>query len=106
MRILYLSLKKQWFEMIVRGYKKEEYREINEYWTKRLVETKGNLLEGFTYKHFDFVEFTLGYPSANDEKARARFELKSIEKKIGKEEWGAESGKVYYVITIGDRVKN
>ena len=50
MRILYLPLKKKWFDMIVSGIKKEEYREINEYWTKRLVETEGNLIDGFTFK--------------------------------------------------------
>lgn len=34
---LHLTLKKEWFDMIATGVKKEEYREIKEYWTRRLV---------------------------------------------------------------------
>ena len=36
MKILHLTLKKQWFEKILSGEKKEEFREIKEYWNKRL----------------------------------------------------------------------
>ena len=35
-RILHLTLKKQWFDMISEGVKKEEYREIKEYLEKAL----------------------------------------------------------------------
>lgn len=38
MKTLYLTLKKKWFDMIVSGVKKEEYRESKVYWLKRLVE--------------------------------------------------------------------
>jgi hypothetical protein len=31
-------MKRKWFEMIACGEKKEEYREIKEYWIKRFVE--------------------------------------------------------------------
>ena len=103
--VLYLPLKKKWFDMIVSGIKKEEYREINDYWTKRLVKTEGNLIDDFTFKHFDYVEFTLGYPSADNTDARARFKFDGIEKNTGRIEWGAESEKIYYVIKIGERVK-
>ena len=36
MEILHLTLKKKWFDMILSGEKKEEYREIKPYWNKRL----------------------------------------------------------------------
>ncbi len=36
MRILHLVLKRRWYEMIERGEKTEEYREIKPYWTKRI----------------------------------------------------------------------
>lgn len=36
-RILYLTLKKRWFDMILYGEKKEEYREIKPYWINRLM---------------------------------------------------------------------
>jgi len=34
---LRLSLKSKWFEMTKSGIKKEDYREINSYWIKRLT---------------------------------------------------------------------
>lgn len=37
MKILHLTLKKKWFDMIASGEKTEEYREIKPYWWKRLV---------------------------------------------------------------------
>lgn len=37
---LQLSLKKQWFEMTDALIKKEDYRDINEYWYSRLVDRK------------------------------------------------------------------
>lgn len=35
-RVLYLSVKKEWFDMIASGEKKEEYREMSTYWSSRL----------------------------------------------------------------------
>ena len=34
MRILHLTLKKQYFDDIIAGEKKEEYREVKPYWAK------------------------------------------------------------------------
>jgi hypothetical protein len=48
--ILYLTLEREWFGDIVRGVKNEEYRELKDYWKKRL--------EGRTY---DIVRFRNGY---------------------------------------------
>jgi hypothetical protein len=50
MKILHLTLKKRYFDKIAAGIKKEEYREIKPYWTKRL--------EG---KTFDEILFKNGY---------------------------------------------
>ena len=36
MNILHLTLTKNWFDLILSGEKKEEYREIKPYWEKRL----------------------------------------------------------------------
>lgn len=35
-KILYLPLKKKWYEMIESGEKPEEYREDKPYWRRRL----------------------------------------------------------------------
>lgn len=35
-KILYLTVSKQWFDLIASGVKREEYREIKPYWIRRL----------------------------------------------------------------------
>ena len=37
MKNLHLNLHKKWFDMILSGEKKEEYREVNPYWAYRLI---------------------------------------------------------------------
>lgn len=51
MKILHLILKKKWFQMILSGEKREEYREVKPYWEKRLD-------NGVVY---DIIEFRNGY---------------------------------------------
>lgn len=34
---LNLKIKKDWFDMILKGEKKEEYRRLGDYWTNRIV---------------------------------------------------------------------
>ena len=55
MRVLYLTLKKRWFDEIFAGRKKIEYREVKPYWTKRLFDGDG------VERKFDVVEFRNGY---------------------------------------------
>ena len=54
MKILHLTLKKKWFDLIASGEKVLEYRELKPYWAKRL-------LDGDVGKHFDIVRFKNGY---------------------------------------------
>lgn len=42
-KILYLSLKKEWYNLIDDGVKTEEYREIKPYWVKRLLPLKNKV---------------------------------------------------------------
>ena len=53
LKVLRLAVRKEYFEQIKAGIKKEEYREIKDYWIKRLS------------KHYDQVWITLGYPKKN-----------------------------------------
>lgn len=55
MRILHLNLKGEYFDAIARGEKKEEYRLVNDYWTKRLVN-----------REYDSILIKRGYPKHND----------------------------------------
>jgi len=54
-KILHLTLKKEWFDKILSGQKKIEYRDIKPYWQKRLLDEKGNPL------NYDFIIFKNGY---------------------------------------------
>lgn len=92
--MLILPIKKKWFDMIKSGEKKEEYREIKPYWTKRLgFEDKGTGKVAFVRR---YVLFRNGY--GNDKPTIKCFV--HIERNYGIEEWGAEPNKLYYVLTI------
>ena len=124
MKTLTLSLKKQWFDMIKSGEKKEEYRSLNEYWIKRLLKCTERDLDhiwsGFCafphpskmlsefineyhwVKYFDRLVFTLGYPKAGDTERRLTFKNPKIRIGTGRPEWGAEPGVNYFCITWGE----
>jgi hypothetical protein len=55
MKTLHLTLKKKWFDMIVLGIKKEEYRELKPYWINRLGSPNDNCV------NYDLVTFRNGY---------------------------------------------
>lgn len=54
-RVLHLTLKKEWFDKILSGHKLEEYREYKPYWIKRLVD------QANYYRKFDEIHFKNGY---------------------------------------------
>ena len=114
MTALRLPLKSKWFEMTKAGIKSEDYREINEYWIKRLVKYCSNMshlinqpyliqLNRFEveFKHFDINIMTLGYPKSGDSDRILKLEHKGIEIRTGNPEWGAEPNKLYFVIKHG-----
>lgn len=72
--ILHLTLTKKWFDEIASGEKIEEYRDLKEYWLKRLVDqvNRPNFLlhrpmwkntYEVEFKHFDRIVFKNGYAS-------------------------------------------
>lgn len=117
MKTLHLTLKKQWFDLIASGEKTEEYREIKQYWISRLVQVFGPPRENTMYNfehmgfqstmdeavHFDAVEFKNGY---SRDAPMMRFKVRDITIDFGKEKWGAEPGKQYFVIKLGERICN
>ena len=121
--MLILTIKKKWFDMILSGEKKEEYREIKEYYETRFQNlfgaitiypssifshrSKYELLQGEAVPEEvrkDSVQeiiFRNGY--SKDSKAiKARCRLRIGE---GKSEWGAEPDKQYYILEILDEEK-
>lgn len=112
---LHLILKRQWYDMIASGTKKEEYREITQYWMKRLMlcychgftpckhqscpNSRPDLCAGIV-RRFHYVTFHYGYTSRT-----MTFRIADISTGVGKPEWGAEPDKQYFVIKLGERVK-
>lgn len=88
--MLTLPIKKKWFDMILSGEKKEEYREIKPYYETRFkVYSEHESM-------FENIILRNGY-SNNSPSIKCYVEIKIG---YGKEEWGAEPNKLYYVLKI------
>ncbi len=114
MKILYLPLKKEWYEMIECSEKLEEYRKQKPYWRIRLIDCytmsrwcnikgyNGQLCSGCSvgprFKHFDAVCFSYGYT-----KRRMMFECKGITIGRGRQEWGAPDYETF-IIKLGKQL--
>lgn len=110
---LQMSLKGVWYEMTDPDKKREDYRLITPYWISRLTKKGSNFSvshaeDGIeidaTFKPFKINVMTLGYPKSGDESRIKRFEHAGIEIRTGNPEWGAEPGKLYFVIKHGKRL--
>lgn len=88
LRVLRLTVKKKWFDMIVAGIKWEEYREMKAYWNRRLAGRTG----------FDAVEFVNGYGKT---RPRILMSLEGITIGQGRKDWGAPVGDVY-ILHLGN----
>ena len=60
-KILHLTLKKKWFDLIASGKKKIEYREIKPYWSVRLVNNWTPKIDILNAIIFDEIHFRNGY---------------------------------------------
>lgn len=93
-----LPIKKQWFDMIRSGEKREEYRKLGSYYAVRF-RNAGLLSEESEYvptgRNF-IVLFRNGYSKKSPQfKALCRLRVGT-----GNPQWGAENGETYYVIEI------
>jgi len=57
-----------------------------------------------SFKEFDCNIMTKGYPKSTDSDRILKLEHKGIEIGYGKEEWGAEPNKFYFIIKHGKRL--
>ena len=115
MKILHLPLKAKWYDMIDRGEKPEDYREIKPYWEKRLVDYKAlkanyqaialkrymlgigtDVCKAFP-RGYTHVLFRRGYT-----KRTMLFGLDEIKIGIGNPDWGAPKEPVF-IIKLGGR---
>ena len=92
-KTLHMTLNKKWFDLILSGIKKEEYREIKPYWVKRIIDKWKN------EKGHETITFSNGY---SKDCRKMIVEFKSIDQKQGNPEWGAIKGKTYLVLELGN----
>lgn len=125
---LKLVLKGQWYGMIATNQKREEYREVTPFWLSRLLtwndgetlpdyfatdeiyteilrkkldeKAAGSKNREIRYKNDD-VEFYLGYAT---NRPSMTWKIESIRIAEGNPVWGAEPGKRYFVIKLGERL--
>lgn len=111
-KVLHLTLKKRWFDMIASGEKKEEYREFKPYWVTRLGywhESSGNPADngywdaGFEEPYFTHAEFRNGYQK---NAPRLFVEIEDYYLAMGKSQWGAISNQEYFVIKLGNIINS
>jgi hypothetical protein len=111
MSTLHLTLKKKWYDLIASGEKKEEYRQIKDFWVKRF----GSRIEwsmesyipadisdsnGVGYKIYDFktVTFKNGYQSNAPTMV---VEFKGINIGTAKPEWSDNWQGDVFIIKLG-----
>lgn len=99
--VLHLVLTGRWFDMIATGQKREEYRELSDYWTTRIVNwMKAAEASGLPC----VIEFRRGYAARAQRTAflaggigvRAPYRFQHPD-------WG-EPCERHYVLTLGERV--
>lgn len=126
-KTLTLSLSRKWFDMIASSEKTEEYREIKDFWVRRLVQIPytyegrddPNMLyddlynncdeNGFAPDPLDFIDFnqvifTLGYPPKSDTSKRMTFTVESITIGYGNPDWGAPTYDKVFIIKLGKKL--
>jgi hypothetical protein len=95
MEILNVTIKSLFFDAIIHGIKKEEYREIKIYWQSRLQNPDGS------FRKYDAIALVNGYsPKAR----RATFQIKTICIGKGKSRYGGNPDTDYYVIKLGKEI--
>lgn len=95
--MLTLPIEKKWFDMILSGKKKEEYRALSKYYQTRF----NNIFDALD-TDIKEIAFRNGY-SSNSPLFVAKCTLHI---KTGNPEWGAEPGKEYYTLKIHEITKN
>jgi hypothetical protein len=107
MKVLHLTLKKKWFDMIASGEKKEEYRELKPYWWTRLgywhesEHETGYYDYGFN-KMPDIIQFKNGY-SKDSPTIKVKCENISIGE--AKPEWSDNAKGSFFIIELGEILK-
>ena len=101
--MLILPIKKQWFDMIVKGEKTEEYREIKPYYIARF-RGAGLLDDGTPLVTSDKV-VTIGLRNGYSKDSPTLVADVRLRFGYGKPEWGATENEFYFILRIVKRHK-
>ena len=109
-KVLRLILKRKWYNLIAIGAKREEYREIKEYWLKRLFDVQSPMIAkysfgdvGLTPKDYTHVQFHLGYKK---DAPTMEFQITDIDIDKGNEKMGAPIDKDVIIIKFKNNKYN
>lgn len=98
--ILHLNVKRQWFDMIESGIKKEEYRVQSSYWSRILM--NHIRIKGLSYHPTDVILcFSNGYSPNRDQ---IFTKCNGLYLGYGNPAWGALKDVQYFIIKIGDKL--
>ena len=111
-KILHLTIKKRWFDMIKSRQKNIEYRAFKRYWILRLVSNykRGRDRHGklsiilpseIIYNKFDYVYFKNGYSSVSP---TLLIECNEIDLGLERVPFGAIKGEIYFRIFLGRHI--
>lgn len=121
MKTIDLVLKAEWYDMIASGEKREEYREIKSYWSKRIMKChkwcgRGRyittnvfhcLLPNRCENTMNFHSISGGYTHVRFRRGYTHtamlFRIDNIAIGRGKPEWGAPDHDVF-IIRLGERI--
>jgi hypothetical protein len=87
-KMLIFNIKKEWFEKIKSGEKTHEYREVKDYWTKRIVNESYEKKSGFGIVKVGipvYITFVCGYAPKDNKSKRLKAKLKDIKIIDGKD---------------------
>ena len=101
--MIILPIKRKWYEMILTGEKKEEYREIKPYYKSRFKKV-------FSMHPYSFIPYgqdvhEVVFRNGYSKESPSFTALCSLDIKSGIEEWGAEPEVEYYVLTIKEIIE-
>lgn len=115
---IHLNLKSKWFDLILLGEKEQEYREIKAYFIHLFIdktnfknwgdndfirELEYHKLEILQLKNIKTITFLNGYAK---NRRQILVELEKITIGKGKEEWGAEWNKEYFILHLGSIISH
>jgi len=110
MKTLKLTIKKQFFDMILSGQKTEEYREIKPFWIRRLaidgmINHKDKTVRFNRFREFDQIQFFNG-SCYSQSLPNFTIQCKGIHVGKGHPEWGAEPGVTYFILLLGEVIQS